>query len=91
MYCSLILSWLPPLVFSVLVENGVDAKWGMTFMGSFILLAAILLRLGAGTWDEILHESGRSDLSEQERSEPTESTTLESAVEEAGNKEASCE
>ena len=88
MYCSLILSWLPPLVFSVLVENGVDAKWGMTFMGSFILLAAILLRLGAGTWDEILHESGRSDLSEQE---PTESTTPESAVEEAGNKEASCE
>ena len=78
-------------MFSVLVENGVDAKWGMTFMGSFILLAAILLRLGAGTWDEILHESGRSDLSEQERSEPTESTTPESAVEEAGNKEASCE
>lgn len=61
-YCSFILSWLPPLVFSVLVENGVDAKWGMTFMGSFILVAASLLKFGAGKWEEILEESGRSGL-----------------------------
>ena len=67
-YCSMILSWFPPLVFSVLVENGFDAKWGMSFMGSFLLIGAILLKLGAGTWEEILHESGRSDLSEQQSS-----------------------
>ena len=62
----MILSWLPPLVFSILIENGVDAKWGMTFMASFILVAASLLRFGAGTWEEILIESQRSGLAEHE-------------------------
>jgi MFS-type transporter involved in bile tolerance (Atg22 family) len=60
-YCSALLSWLPPLIFSVLVEHGVDAKWGMTLMGSFLLIAALMLRFGAGSWEEILHESGRHD------------------------------
>mmetsp|Transcript_38950 Transcript_38950/g.81864 ORF Transcript_38950/g.81864 Transcript_38950/m.81864 type:complete len:552 (-) Transcript_38950:197-1852(-) len=60
--CSMILSWLPPLIFSILVSNGVEAKWGMTFMASFVLVAALLLRLGAGSWEEMLAESGRSDL-----------------------------
>jgi MFS-type transporter involved in bile tolerance (Atg22 family) len=62
-YCSTILAWMPPLVFSTLVENEIDPKWGLTFMGSFILIAAALLRFAAGTWEEILQESGRSDLS----------------------------
>mmetsp|Transcript_20149 Transcript_20149/g.43767 ORF Transcript_20149/g.43767 Transcript_20149/m.43767 type:complete len:548 (-) Transcript_20149:358-2001(-) len=68
-YCSMILSWLPPLIFSVLVENGVDAKWGMTFMGSFVLVAALMLKFGAGTWEEILQESGRSELAEHDTTE----------------------
>jgi MFS-type transporter involved in bile tolerance (Atg22 family) len=62
-YCSTILAWIPPLIFSTLVENEIDPKWGMTFMGSFILIAAALLKFAAGTWEEILHESGRSNLS----------------------------
>ncbi|KAL9180485.1 hypothetical protein ACHAXT_010938 [Thalassiosira profunda] len=33
--CSMILSWLPPLMFSILVSNGVAAKWGMSIMASF--------------------------------------------------------
>jgi len=66
MNCAMILAWLPPLVFSILIENGVDAKWGMTFMGSFILVAALLLRFGAGNWEEILIESQRSGLAEHE-------------------------
>mmetsp|Transcript_17705 Transcript_17705/g.42651 ORF Transcript_17705/g.42651 Transcript_17705/m.42651 type:complete len:560 (-) Transcript_17705:302-1981(-) len=65
-YCSMILAWFPPLIFSVAVENGVDVKWGMTIMGSFILVAALLLKLGAGTWEEILRESGRSELAGHE-------------------------
>lgn len=65
-YCSMILSWLPPMVFSILVEIGVDAKWGMTLMGSFILVAASLLRFGAGSWAEILQESERSGSPEHE-------------------------
>jgi MFS-type transporter involved in bile tolerance (Atg22 family) len=62
-YCSTILSWVPPLIFSALVENEIDPKWGMTFMGSFILIAALLLKFAAGTWEEILKESGRTNLS----------------------------
>jgi len=60
-YCSMILAWLPPLIFSLLIESGVDPKWGMTIMGSFILVAAFMLKFGAGTWEEILEESGRSE------------------------------
>ena len=62
-YCSTILSWMPPLIFSALVENEIDPKWGLTFMGSFILIAALLLKFAAGTWEEILEESGRTNLS----------------------------
>jgi len=61
-YCSMILSWLPPLIFSVLISRGVDIKWGMTLIASFLPLAASILRFGAGGWEEILRESGRSDL-----------------------------
>ena len=60
-YCSALLAWLPPLIFSVLVEGGVEAKWGMIFMGSFLFLAALMLKFGTGNWEEILHESGRND------------------------------
>ena len=35
-------------------------------MGSFVLIAALLLRFGAGTWEEMLLESGRSELVEHE-------------------------
>jgi hypothetical protein len=35
-------------------------------MGSFVLIAALILRLGTGTWDEMLRESGRSELIEHE-------------------------
>lgn len=62
-YLSTILAWFPPLCFSILVENGYDPKWGLSFMGLFILVAAALLRFGTGTWDEILEESGRIALS----------------------------
>ena len=64
-YVSIILAWLPPLSFSILVENGFDPKWGLSFMGLFILIAAALLRFGTGTWEEILEESGRVGLSER--------------------------
>lgn len=86
-YCSMILSWLPPLIFSVLVETGVDASWGMTVMGSFILIAAIILKLGPGSWDEILHESGRSALSEQR----SHLSTPQAGFEDEGNGNFECE
>lgn len=68
-YASMILSWLPPLMFSILVGNEVDAKWGMVVIGSFLLVAALMLKLGTGTWEEILEESQRSGLTGQHSGE----------------------
>lgn len=53
-------SWLPPLLFAILVEQGIGAKWGLTVMASFVLVAAFMLKFCAGSWEEILKESGRS-------------------------------
>mmetsp|Transcript_11136 Transcript_11136/g.17002 ORF Transcript_11136/g.17002 Transcript_11136/m.17002 type:complete len:259 (-) Transcript_11136:59-835(-) len=58
---SMILSWLPPLLFSLMVSNGIDPKWGMMAMASFVIFAASLLAVGTGKWEDILLESGRSE------------------------------
>jgi len=60
-YCSAILLWLPPLLFSILVEQGAGANLGLTVTASFPLIAAFLLRFCAGSWEEILAESGRGE------------------------------
>jgi MFS-type transporter involved in bile tolerance (Atg22 family) len=62
MYCAIILAWFTPLVFGILVQKGVDPKWGMTFIGCFILIPAAMLRFCAGSWEENVEESGRADL-----------------------------
>ena len=62
MYCTIILAWFTPLVFGILVQKGVDPKWGMTFIGCFILIPAAMLRFCAGSWEEIVEETGRADL-----------------------------
>lgn len=61
MYCTVILAWFTPLIFGILVQGGYEPKWGMTFIGCFILIPAAMLRFCAGTWEEILLESGRVD------------------------------
>ncbi len=58
----MILSWLPPLLFSLMISNGIDPKWGMTAMAGFVIFAALLLALGTGKWEDILEESGRSEV-----------------------------
>ena len=60
MYCTIILAWFTPLIFGILVQKGVDPKWGMTFIRCFILIPAAMLRFCAGTWEEILDKSGRT-------------------------------
>ena len=58
---SMILAWLPPLLFSVVVENGIDQKYGMIVMSCFVLVAALILKICTGKWEDILSESGRSE------------------------------
>lgn len=63
----MILSWLPPLLFSLMISNGIDPKWGMTAMAGFVIFAALLLALGTGKWEDILEESGRSEVAHSHR------------------------
>lgn len=54
-YCRLILVWLPPLLFSLLVEAGVSQAIGVVATISFFLVAIGLLSLSA-PWPEFLQE-----------------------------------
>ena len=54
-YCTQIIGWLPPLVFSILVENDIDHGYGVLVVSAFVLIAVVLLSLAA-PWDEIIEE-----------------------------------
>jgi hypothetical protein len=55
-YCTQILGWLPPLIFTVLVQNDVDQKFGVIAV-SFGFGVAVLLLSCTASWDEILAEA----------------------------------
>jgi Na+/melibiose symporter-like transporter len=55
-YCTQILGWLPPLIFTILVQNDVDQKFGVIAV-SFGFAVAILLLSCTASWDEILAEA----------------------------------
>ena len=50
--------WLPPLIFTIMVENDVSQTYGVVTVLMFFPIA-ILLLLCAAPWREILEESGR--------------------------------
>ena len=52
-YCSQIIAWLPPLLFSVLVEAKVDMGFGVIAVSGFAIIAVALLSMAA-PWPEIL-------------------------------------
>ena len=56
-YCTQILVWFPPMVFSLLVENGIQQRYGMLSMMSFQLIAIAILQFGCAPWDELLQEA----------------------------------
>jgi hypothetical protein len=47
---------LPPLIFTVLVQNDVDQKYGVISV-SFGFVAAVVLLSCTSSWDEILEEA----------------------------------
>ncbi|KAG7340011.1 vacuole effluxer Atg22 like protein [Nitzschia inconspicua] len=59
-YCSQILTWVPALIFTVLVQSNVHQKYGI-ISTSFGFLIALLFLSCTGTWDEILAEAGHSN------------------------------
>lgn len=54
-YCRLILMWLPPLIFTLLVEAGVSQSIGVAVCGSFFIIAVGMLSMSA-SWEEVLEE-----------------------------------
>jgi MFS-type transporter involved in bile tolerance (Atg22 family) len=58
-YCTQILGWLPPLIFSLLVSNDVSQKYGVMSVTVFFLVAIGLLSCAA-PWDEIVDEVSQS-------------------------------
>jgi hypothetical protein len=59
-YCTQILSWLPLLIFTALVEADVSQTYAVFAVTGFLLIAIGMLRCAA-PWNDILKESGRLD------------------------------
>ena len=55
-YCTQILGWLPPLIFSAMVEAGVDQNYGVMSVTVFFFIAIGILSCAA-PWPEILKEA----------------------------------
>eukprot|EP00549_Striatella_unipunctata_P009682 CAMPEP_0118684762 /NCGR_PEP_ID=MMETSP0800-20121206/6841_1 /TAXON_ID=210618 ORGANISM="Striatella unipunctata, Strain CCMP2910" /NCGR_SAMPLE_ID=MMETSP0800 /ASSEMBLY_ACC=CAM_ASM_000638 /LENGTH=250 /DNA_ID=CAMNT_0006581539 /DNA_START=58 /DNA_END=810 /DNA_ORIENTATION=+ len=49
-YCTQILGWLPPLVFSILVQNDVAQNYGIIVVCCFFLPSLAILSIMTGTW-----------------------------------------
>lgn len=55
-YSNQILLWLPPLLFSILVETGVEQRYGLLSLVTFQVLAIAVLSL-LKPWEEVLKEA----------------------------------
>ena len=55
-YCQLILSWLPPLIFSFMVEAGAKLEYALLILDVFQIGGALLL-LPIRSWQEVLDEA----------------------------------
>ena len=61
-YCTQILGWLPPLIFTLMVEAGADQTYGVMSVAAFFFLAIAILSL-ASPWEDILAEAAEVDSS----------------------------
>jgi MFS-type transporter involved in bile tolerance (Atg22 family) len=52
-FASQILSWVPPLVFTLMNENGISMKYGLSSFGGYLLLAFLCL-LAMGNYKRVL-------------------------------------
>ena len=51
LYCTQICAWLPPLIFTVMNENGISLQWGGIHLNIYFALAFIFYCFMA-PWDE---------------------------------------
>lgn len=64
-YCSQILGWLPPLIFSFIVEAEVSQTYGVVAVSTFLVIASGIVSMAA-PWSEILEDVGRMPKTEIE-------------------------
>jgi MFS-type transporter involved in bile tolerance (Atg22 family) len=57
-YCTQILTWLPPLVFTLMIESGINQRWGLMSLIIFFVIAIGLFSLVA-PWEDVLKESAK--------------------------------
>lgn len=55
-YCRVILTWLPPLIFTTMNEAGIEMKWGLMSLVIFLLLGLVFLQLMA-PWEDVLEDA----------------------------------
>merc|ERR1712154_349276 len=58
--CTMILVWLPPLVFSIMNEAGINMRWGLASFDIFFIIAIGLLCM-VSPWNEVLEEVQKND------------------------------
>lgn len=90
-YCTQILVWLPPLLFTTLNEAGIHQKWGLSTINIFFLLAIISLSC-VESWDVVKDEALKlitddNDDVEKKDSERTPDEDVEQPVLEIENQE----
>jgi len=66
-YCSQIIGWLPPLMFSIIVENGYNQKWGVLAVTGFHFIAIFIISFQEGPWSSSSDES----IEQQEQEQPS--------------------
>ncbi|CAB9507044.1 Vacuole effluxer Atg22 like [Seminavis robusta] len=59
-YCSQLLGWLPPLMFTLLVEANVDQKYGLICTVCFFLVAVAMISMSP-SFDKVLEEVHQND------------------------------
>ena len=50
------MGWFPPLVFSIMVQNGISLAWGLTVVGSIFIISIFFLLLCA-SWENVVEEA----------------------------------
>jgi len=54
-YSSRIISWLPPLIYTLINESGLDQKWGLMAINIFVFISIVFLMF-LSPWDAVLAE-----------------------------------
>jgi MFS-type transporter involved in bile tolerance (Atg22 family) len=57
-FCSLIISWCPPFIFTAMNESGIALNYGLLHLVAYFAAAIALLSL-MPSWEEVLEESHR--------------------------------